>query len=254
MCGRYALTLPPEAMRRLMGYPEQPNFPPRYNIAPTQPVPVVVEREGSRHFMLMRWGFIPGWVKDMKAFPLVINVRSETIREKPSFRAAFIRRRCLMPSDGFYEWHRSGSENRAYLFRRPDRQGFAFAAIWETWNSPDGSEIDTVALISGPANGLMSAIHERCPVVIAPEDTAAWLDPAATPDQARALLKPPSDDLFEMVRIGPAVNKVSNDGPEIQEIYVPDTARGPVPDTPSRPKPETEPARTKPGDGQGSLF
>jgi putative SOS response-associated peptidase YedK len=254
MCGRYALTLPPEAMRKLMGYPEQPNFPPRYNIAPTQPVAVVVEREGGPHFMLMRWGFIPGWVKDMKAFPLVINVRSETIREKPSFRAAFIRRRCLMPTDGFYEWHRSGSENRAYLFRRPDRGLFAFAAIWETWNSPDGSEIDTVALINGPANGLMSAIHERCPVVIAPEDAAAWMNPAATPDQAQALLKPPPDDLLEMVRIGPAVNKVANDGPEVQEIYVPGKTLEPSPDPAPRSRPELKRVRSKTENDQGSLF
>jgi putative SOS response-associated peptidase YedK len=174
MCGRYAITLPPQAMREAFAYPEQPNFPPRYNIAPTQPVPVVRMHEGARQFILMRWGFIPGWVKDAKDFPLVINIRSESAREKPSFRAAFTRRRCLMPVDGFYEWHRLGKENRPYLFRRPDRGLFAFAALWETWHSQDGSEIDTVAMVTGPANGLMSAIHHRCPVIVEPRDHDAW--------------------------------------------------------------------------------
>ena len=252
MCGRYALTLPPEAVRKYFAYAEQPNFPPRYNIAPTMPVPVVVEKDGGPDFTLMRWGFIPGWVKDMKAFPLVINVRGETIREKPSFRAAFMRRRCLMPADGFYEWHRVGPENRAYLFRRPDRGVFAFAAIWETWNSPDGSEIDTVALVNGPANGLMSAIHARCPVVIAPEHMAAWLDPATEADQAQGLLRPPPDDLFEMVRIGPAVNKVANDGPELQERFDPGANGEPAPVV--RKRSTAKPAPPKPESGQGSLF
>lgn len=255
MCGRYAVTLPPEAMREAFAYREQPNFPPRYNIAPTQPVPVVRMDEGARRFMLMRWGFIPGWVKDPKEFPLVINIRGESIREKPSFRAAFARRRCLMPADGFYEWQRLGTgrqqESRPYLFRRPDRGLFAFAALWETWHSRDGSEIDTVALVNGPANGLMAAVHERCPVIVAPEHYGTWLDPAAEPAELAALLRPPADELLEMVRIGPAVNKVANDGPEVQEPFDPAAA-------PGLEKPAAAPAmRSRRGgkdEGQGSLF
>jgi putative SOS response-associated peptidase YedK len=223
MCGRYAVTLPPEALREAFAYREQPNFPPRFNIAPTQPVPVVRLEQGQRQFILMRWGFIPGWVKDPKSFPLVINIRSESAQEKPSFRAAFLRRRCLMPADGFYEWHRIGEgrqrENRPYLFRRPDRAPFAFAALWETWHSQDGSEIDTVAMLTGPANGQMAAIHDRSPVVVQPEAFDAWLDPAAEAGDLLPLLRPPAEDLFEMVRIGPAVNKVANDGPELHEPY-----------------------------------
>ncbi len=238
MCGRYALTLPPQAVRQAFGYDGKPNFPPRYNIAPTQPVPVVVARDGARHFELMRWGFVPGWVKDLKDFPLVINVRSETVREKPSFRAAFTRRRCLMPADGFYEWHKTGKENRAYLFRRPDRGPFAFAAIWETWHSPDGGELDTVALLNSHANGLMSAIHPRCPVLLQPGEADLWLDPATSAADAEALLKPPGDDELEMLRIGPLVNKVANDGPELQTPWTDVAADGPpltAPDTPARP-------------------
>ncbi|RXT52793.1 DUF159 family protein [Bosea sp. Tri-44] len=252
MCGRYAITLPPEAMREAFAYREQPNFPPRYNIAPTQPVPVVRLDEGRRQFILMRWGFIPGWVKDPKTFPLVINVRSESAREKPSFRAAFIRRRCLMPADGFYEWHRLGEgrqqENRPYLFRKPDQGFFAFAALWETWHSPDGSEIDTVAMVTGSANGQMAAIHHRSPVIVPPEAFDTWLDPAAEPADLQELLRPSPDDLLEMLRLGPAVNKVANDGPEVQEAF--DPASAPAPPA----KPVMRSRRGGPDDAQGSLF
>lgn len=247
MCGRYALILPPEAVRALFRYAEQPNFPPRYNVAPTQPVPVVVLRDGDVNFMLMRWGFLPSWLKDPKDFPLVINVRGETIQEKPSFRAAFTRRRCLMPADGFYEWHRVGKDNRAYLFRRPDRGVFAFAAIWETWSSADGSEIDTVALVNSHANGLMSAIHHRCPVILEQAQFEAWLDPSTTPDAAGLLLKPPPDEALEMVRIGPLVNKVANDGPQVQAPWV-----EPVHDEPKLVQ-QKRPKAATPG-GQGTLF
>lgn len=254
MCGRYAITLPPAAMREAFGYDEQPNFPPRYNIAPTQPVPVILPHHEKLRFLLMRWGFIPGWVKDPKDFPLVINIRTESAAEKPSFRNALLRRRCLLPADGFYEWRRSGTGREAqiepFLFRRRDRGFFAFAALWETWHSPDGSEIDTVAMMTGPANGTMAAIHHRCPVILDPRDYKAWLDPATTPQQVQQLLKPPPDDLLEAVAIGNAVNKVANDGPELQE-----------PAREAAPQPAAKPARHAPkaarlpaDDGQGSLF
>lgn len=255
MCGRYAITLPPEAMREAFGYREQPNFPPRYNIAPTQPIPVVLPHDGARRFLLMRWGFIPGWVRDAKDFPLVINVRSESAAEKPSFRNALTRRRCLLPADAFYEWRRSGSgrraQNEAFLFRRPDRGFFAFAALWETWNSPDGSEIDTVAMMTGPANGLMAPIHHRSPIILDPDDHDAWLDPQSTPQQTARLLKPPPDDLLEAVAIGSAVNKVANDAPEVQ-LPLADLPRSEPSEEPKRHARKA--ARPPADDGQGSLF
>jgi putative SOS response-associated peptidase YedK len=216
MCGRFAIITPPDAVKAYFGYAETPNFPPRYNIAPTQPVPVVHNAEGDRHFTLMRWGFLPGWVKDPKEFPLVINIRSETAREKASFRAAFQRRRALMPADGFYEWQRLGKDSRPFLLRRADRRIFAFAALYETWSSADGSEIDTVALLNTTANGVISAIHERSPVILPQEDFDVWLDPQTRPDEAHALLRPPPDDLLDMVEIGRAINKVANDTPDVQ--------------------------------------
>jgi putative SOS response-associated peptidase YedK len=229
MCGRYALTLPPEAVRAYFGYVEQPNFPPRYNIAPTQPVPVVLEENGARHFRLMRWGFLPSWVKDPKEFPLVINIRSETAAEKPSFRNALKRRRCLMPADGFYEWRGKGKEREAYLAASKDRGAFAFAALWETWISKDGSEIDTVAMVNGDANGVMSAIHHRSPVILEPADWPVWLDPANESEGIAAMLKPPPEDAYELIRISEAVNKVSNDGPEVQTPWEEGAASLPSP-------------------------
>ena len=121
MCGRYAITLPPDTYREFFGYPEQPNFPPRYNVAPTQPVPVVLDDRGERHFRLVRWGFLPGWVKDPKDFPLVINARGETLETKPTFKAALKRRRCIFLTDGFYEWRRDGKEKTPFLIRPRDR-------------------------------------------------------------------------------------------------------------------------------------
>ena len=224
MCGRYAIKTVPEVMRHQFGYVEQPNFPPRYNIAPTQPVPVITADQGERHFSLMRWGFIPGWVKEVKGFPLIINIRSETVEEKASFRAAFQRRRCLLPADGFYEWHRADERTRQphkkatpYLLRRPDRGCFAFAGLYETYVDQSGGEIDTTALLNTHANGMMAAIHPRSPVIIAPQDYEAWLDPSATIAELGRLLRPPPDDFLEMIEIGMAINKVAHDSPEVQE-------------------------------------
>jgi putative SOS response-associated peptidase YedK len=218
MCGRFALIVPPSGLRAHFGYVDQPNFPPRYNIAPTQPVPVVRLMGETLRFDLMRWGFIPAWAKDPRTLPLVINIRAETAAEKPMFRGAYRYRRALMPVDGFYEWHRPDAALPAtpYLFRRPDRAPFAFAALWETYSDPSGGELDTVALLNGVANNLMAPIHHRCPVVLDPADYARWLDPATSLDDVAALLKPPPDDLLECVRIGPAIGKVANDGPFVQ--------------------------------------
>src|SRR5436305_792858 len=207
MSGRYALTQSPDHVRAWFAYRDQPNFPPRYNIAPTQPVAVVVFERGERRFMLMRWGFIPGFVKEPKDYPLVINVRSETAREKPSFRAAFLRRRCLIPADGFYEWQAAGKTKRPFLIRRPDGAMFAFAAIFETWSGADGSEIDTAAILTTHANGTLAALGDRSPVVFSSAaEIARWLDPTLTPDKAEAMLKPPADDCFELVPVSTAVN------------------------------------------------
>lgn len=251
MCGRFAIIQTPDVLKEAFGYTETPNFPPRYNIAPTQPVPVVHMREGQRCFTLMRWGFIPGWVKDVKQYPLVINIRSETAREKASFRSAFNRRRALMPADGFYEWQRIDTTSRPFLLRRPDRGIFAFAALWETWSSNDGSEIDTVALLNTTANGVISAIHERSPVILQPQYFDAWLDPQTSTEDAAKMLQPPPDDFLEMVPVGVAVNKVANDGPSVQDHASLSSPTQVLDKHAAQTK--SEPAKSK-NSAQGSLF
>ena len=226
MCGRYAITLPPEAVRAFFRYVEQPNFPPRYNIAPTQPVPIVrCERTGQgpaeRHFRLVRWGFIPGWVKDPKAYPLVINARVELL-DRPSYRAALIRRRCLVIADGFYEWRRvPGPKGKPasmpFLLRRADGRPMGLAGLWEPWLGADGSEIETACIVTVPAHGVAAAIHERMPAVLEPDAFDRWLDEGVGADAALKCLDPPRGDVLEAVPIGPAVNRVANDGPEVQE-------------------------------------
>ena len=244
MCGRYAITLPPGAIRALFRYVEQPNFPPRFNIAPTQPVPIVrMQRDAAgvkaRHFVLVRWGFLPGFVKDPKDFPLVINARAETLAEKPSFRNAFRRRRCLFIADAFYEWRRPPGGKRKgappaqpFMIRRRDGAPMAFAGLWEGWTGPNGEEVDTACIVTTDANGAMAAIHDRMPVILEPEDFDRWLD-CDEPDEARAgkLMRPAPDDLLEFIPIGVAINRVANDGPEVQ------TPIGPA-ERPSAPKPE----------------
>jgi hypothetical protein len=153
MCGRYALTQPPEAVRAAFRFVEQPNFPPRYNIAPTQPAPIVraarhADGETRRHFALARWGFLPAFVKDPQEFPLIFNARSETLAEKASFRNALRRRRCLFPADAFYEWRREprtrGRPARTpFLFRRRDGATMGLAGLYETWMGPNGEEVET---------------------------------------------------------------------------------------------------------------
>lgn len=226
MCGRYALTSPPEAIRRMFGYAETPNFPPRYNIAPTQPIAIVIGERGdsgapARRFMLARWGFLPGFVKDTREFPLLINARSETAAEKPSFRNAMKRRRCLVPADAYYEWLklREGGRitRRPYLFRRVDGNPMGLAGLWETYASADGSEIDTACILTTEANGATVAVHDRMPAIIEPKDFAAWLDGdhVCAADAAR-LLKPAPDDALEFFEIGPGINKASSDGADLQ--------------------------------------
>jgi putative SOS response-associated peptidase YedK len=213
MCGRYVITSSPAAIRALFGYPEQPNFPPRYNVAPTQPIPIVRLDDGKRQFVLMRWGLIPSWVKDPKTFSLLINARSDSVLGKPAFRSAMRRRRCLIPADGFYEWKELGGRRQPYFVRLQKSGGpFAFAGLWETWTGPNGEELDTAAIVTTNANSRLAAIHPRLPVIVPPEAFDLWLDCAKVEATiAAALLMPARDDLLEAYEISTAVNRVAND-------------------------------------------
>src|SRR5881296_2975710 len=152
MCGRYAITTAPAAMRALFRYADQPNFPARYNVAPTQPVPIVRLVDGERRFALVRWGLIPAWVKDPRAFSLLINARGETVNDKPAFSNAMRRRRCLFPADGFYDWRQEGTIRRPFYVRLKGGGPMAFAGLWETWTGPNGEEMETAAIVTTRAN------------------------------------------------------------------------------------------------------
>ena len=262
MCGRYIITSPPEALRRLFLYEEQPNYPPRHNVAPTQPVPVVILENGVRRFKLMRWGFLPSWVKDPGKFALIINARAETILEKPSFRNAIRRRRCLLPADGYYEWQASSLRKRPFFIRRRDGQPIGFAGVAETWTGPNGEEVDTVAIVTSAAPSEMTLLHDRVPVSIAPKDFDRWLDGnAAEAESVMDLLAPPPPGTFVWHEVSTAVNRVDNDSPDLIRSFGPEeeeaeaekkvrSERQPAAQAASRPRA----ARAKPDDGQGTLF
>ncbi|MBZ9869006.1 SOS response-associated peptidase [Mesorhizobium sp. CA15] len=253
MCGRFALTATPDQTAAFLGLTELEEFPARYNIAPTQPVLMALagpQREpGSnlpdRQAILVRWGLIPTWVEDTKAFPLLINARSEGVLQKASFKTAMRHRRALVPASGFYEWQQSGGKKGQPYWIRPKRGGvIAFAGLIETYSEPGGSEMDTGAIITTEANAGIGHIHDRMPVVIEECDFARWLDcRTQEPRDVLDLLKPAEPDFFEAIPVSDLVNKVANTGPEIQE-------RGII-------SPQAEkPRRQKPGadENQMTLF
>jgi putative SOS response-associated peptidase YedK len=218
MCGRYAIISAPEAIRALFGYDEQPNFPPRYNVAPTQPVPIVRLAEGQRRFALVRWGLIPSWVEDPRNFSLLINARGESVNDKPAFRYAMRRRRCLFPADGFYEWRYDAKEKQPFFVRAKAGGPLAFAGLWETWCGPNGEEMETAAIVTTTANRSLAAIHDRMPVILAPDAFDAWLDcNTVDAEMAATLIAPAPDDLLEAYEVSPAVNRVANDAPDLIE-------------------------------------
>ena len=226
MCGRYTLTSPDELLHEF-GFGELPfDLKPRYNIAPTQEAPVVVSEDGGTKLRLFRWGLVPAWSKDTKSAAKMINARSESVDQKPSFRDAFARRRCLVCCDGFYEWKREGRSRLPHYFRRDDGRPFAMAGIWESYSPPEGDVLHTFSVLTTEASDLMQPIHHRMPVLVAADDYQRWLDPAI---RERApledLLRPTSEGLV-MSQVSELVNSVRNDseaclrpGPDQQSLF-----------------------------------
>jgi len=210
MCGRFLLTAPPEALQRLFGFLELPNLAPRYNIAPSQAVAaMLLDAAAERHFAWLRWGLVPAWSKGDTA-PL-INARSETVAEKPSFRDAFARRRAVVFGDGFYEW-RQGGNRQPYCIRLTDNAPFAFAAIWEPISAGgEGEPTGGCALMTTQANAKMAAVHHRMPVILTPEQIGPWLDPATPRDDLQALLKPLPEAAVTFTLVSKRVNAVRED-------------------------------------------
>jgi putative SOS response-associated peptidase YedK len=222
MCGRFSLTASPQEVAEALGIEDAGEFPPRYNIAPTQPILVAVNGPaGGRVAVLVRWGLVPSWVKEPKEFTLLINARSETAAQKPAFRAAMRHRRVLVPASGFYEWKRPEdpkAKKQAYWIRPAGGGVVTFGGLMETWHSADGSEIDSGAILTTAANSSIGAIHDRMPVVIRLQDHDRWLDcKGQEPRDVAHLMQPVTDDFFEAIPVGDKVNKVANSGPDIQE-------------------------------------
>ena len=254
MCGRFVITSAPAALRQLFGYAEQPNFPPRHNIAPTEPVPVVILEHGGRHFRLMRWGLVPAWVKDPRTFSLLINARSETVRQKPAFKNAIKRRRCLIPADGYYEWQEAGGRKRAYFIHRRDGAPVGFAALAETWMGPNGEEFDSVAIVTAPASRDLAALHHRVPVTIAPEHFERWLDCRANEaEEIMALLTGPGEGEFAWHEVSTRVNRVAHDDAQLI-LPITEAERAAEEIKPAKKTAARKALPAASDDGQGSLF
>jgi len=216
MCGRYFLHSNADKLAKLFGEMTMPLLEPRYNIAPTQPVPIVrQDHNGRREMVLVRWGLIPAWSKGPDSRFSMINARVETVAQKPAYRNAFRYRRCLLPADGFYEWRSAGGKKQPFVLRPSDGRSLALAGLWEHWQDADGNEIQSCALLTTEAQGAMRELHQRMPVYIAPQDYAAWLDcHADRTDQADQLIMHTAPD-YEYYAVGSAVGNSRNEGPEL---------------------------------------
>lgn len=217
MCGRFAITLPTDAMAQLFAAVPGNDLPqvPNYNVCPTNDVHVVWSGDGQRRLGAMRWGFVPHWYKAVNDGPLLINARAETIAEKPAFRAAARERRCLIPASGFYEWTKDDAGHRLpwYIFPRAG-EVLAFAGVWQDWER-EGVRLRTCAIVTTGSNAAMSAIHHRQPVVLAPQNWALWLGEAG--HGAAALMRAGPEDALGFYRVGSAVNSNKASGSGLTE-------------------------------------
>ena len=218
MCGRFTLTVnPAEAQETFSSFSFPQTFAPRFNIAPTQPV-LVIPNDDQNTADFFVWGLIPMWAKDPSIGSRMINARGETLEEKPAFRSSLKYKRCLILADGFYEW--KGAEGKKvktpFFIHMKDRKPFAFAGLWDSWNSPDGSLVKSCTIITTEPNELTGIIHNRMPVILHPRDYAKWLNPSPqTPDQLKPLLKPFAADLMDAYPVSTLVNTPANDRPEL---------------------------------------
>lgn len=216
MCGRFTLTASPERVQEVLELHDVSALEqPRYNVAPTQPVAVVTDGE-ERRVEMFRWGLVPSWADDPAIGSRLINARAETAAEKPAFRAAFARRRCLVLADGFYEWQKEGTRKQPYHIRLASGEPFAFAGLWEVWRPSEEAEpLLTCTILTGDANELVAPIHDRSPVILPADARWRWLDPDASREELRAFLRPFPAERMEAYPISTLVNSPANDGPEL---------------------------------------
>jgi len=214
MCGRFTLFEPDRVLSKIFDLGEILPLKPRFNIAPSQAVAAVrvSSAGGARELALLRWGLIPSWAKDRSIGSRMINARAETVREKPSFRNAFRRRRCLVPANGFYEWQRREDRKQPYYVRMRDDRVFAFAGLWDRWDGEEGSVAETCAILTTAANSVLAPVHDRMPVILDPAMYDRWLDPSTPdPDSLASLLVPFPPEGMVAFPIGTRVNNPSVD-------------------------------------------
>lgn len=217
MCGRYTLRSRAELLQQVFGLPSLPGLEPRYNIAPSQPVPVVRVGPEGRALEQMRWGLVPFWAEDPAVGNRMINARAETAATKPAFREPFRRRRCLMPADGFYEWQETGSgRKQPWFLCLPDGEPFAFAAIWDRWRGTGGTELRSCCLLTTGPNDVVEPIHDRMPVLLAGSDARTWLDEDAGVDDLLGLCRPYAGAM-KATPVTVRVNDPAHDAPDCLE-------------------------------------
>jgi putative SOS response-associated peptidase YedK len=217
MCGRYRLTRRKQLIEEhFAAVSEEDEWNPRYNIAPTQPVPVIRQnpKEPRRELSLMRWGLIPSWAKDPHGGARMINARSETVGTMPAFRDAVQSRRCLIPADGFYEWLRTGKAKQPYCFEVNNGELFAFAGIWDRWKDPSSNWVKTCSILTTTPNAVTSAVHDRMPVILDPDGYDLWLDPGVRDARVISDLLKPYAGLMRSYPVSTRVNHVTNDDAE----------------------------------------
>jgi putative SOS response-associated peptidase YedK len=224
MCGRYRLVRRKEILAEVFDAGTDVDWAPRYNVAPTQDVPVVRQNatQPTRSLSLMRWGLIPFWAKDPKVGYKMINARAETIAEKPAFREPLQSRRCLVPADGFYEWAKKAKMKVPYCFALADDSTFAFAGIWDRWKDPWGEQLPTCSIVTTSANPLVSEVHDRMPVILEPSNYDLWLDPGFKKIEPLVdLLRPFPADFMRTWRVSSRINSVLNDDAGCIEEFLP---------------------------------
>lgn len=216
MCGRYVSARPADDLADHFRAepPEEPALPPSYNVAPTDPVYAVLERDGQRRLTVVRWGLVPSWAKDPRIGARLINARRETVADKPAFRAAYARRRCLVPADGYYEWQRREGGKQPYFLSAPDGAPLPMAGLYELWRSPEGEWRRTCAVITTEAADELGEIHDRAPLLVPPAGWDRWLDPEVE-DPGPDLLVPATPGRLRAWPVDPAVGNVRTNGPHL---------------------------------------
>ena len=222
MCGRFAQRSNPKSLAREFKVAEVPNVEARYNIAPTQDILGVVESADEREMKFFKWGLIPSWAKDAAMGARLINARSETVEEKPAFREAFKKRRCIIPADGFYEWQRTGGRKQPFFFHLRDDRPFGFAGLWDKWKSQEGKVIESCTILTTGSNEVLMPIHDRMPVILNPEDYDLWLDEdVRKSDLRQELLRPFPASEMNAYPVSTLVNNTRSQGAElVQQIEV----------------------------------